>query len=113
MAYFLYIAVKLICYIAWCWVGLRVWQVSSTRFIRAAGFGRLRLAIGVASGLVIFLVFPTQRQDLLRKYVVISAPVRMGEWFILPVIMGRKSDNQTFLQSVIWRLARIVVSFAA
>jgi hypothetical protein len=113
MAYFLYIAVKLICYIAWCWVGLRVWRVSSARFIRAAGFGTLRLAIGVAFGLVIFLVFPTQRQDLLWKYVVIYAPVRMAEWFILAVIMRRKSDNQTSLKSLMWCLGGIVVSFAA
>jgi hypothetical protein len=112
MAYFLYIAVKLICYIAWCWVGLRFWQVSSPRFIKAVGFGTLRLAIGVAFGLTIFLFFPTQREDLLWKYIVIYAPVRMAEWFILALIIGRKSVNQT-LNSIMWCLGGIGVSFAA
>jgi hypothetical protein len=39
--------------------------------------------------------------------------VRMAEWFILAVIMGRKSDNQTSLKSLMWCLGGIVVSFAA
>jgi hypothetical protein len=113
MAYLIYIAVKLICYIAWCWVALRLWRVGSASFIKAAGFGVLRLAIGVAFGIAIFLVVPTQPQDLLWKYIVIYVPVRMVEWFILALIIGRKSDNQTSLNTIMWCLGGIVVSFVA
>jgi len=113
MAYLIYVAVKLICYIAWCWVGLRLWRVPPVSFTRAVGFGFLRLAIGVAFGIAIFFVVPTQPEGLLWKYIVIYAPVRMVEWFILVLIIGRKSDSQTTLNSVTWCLGGIVVSFAA
>jgi hypothetical protein len=38
--------------------------------------------------------------------------VRMAEWFILALIIGRKSVNQT-LNSIMWCLGGIGVSFAA
>ena len=113
MAYLFYIAVKLISYIAWCWVALRLWEASSTSLIRAAGFGILRLAIGVAFGLAIFFAVPTQPENVMGKYVAIYAPVRMVEWFIMALIIGRTSDNQTTLNSILWCLGGIVVSFAA
>jgi hypothetical protein len=113
MAYLFYIAVKLISYIAWCWVALRLWGASSTSLIRAAGFGILRLAIGVAFGLAIFFAVPTQPENVMGKYVAIYAPVRMVEWFIMALIIGRTSDNQTTLNSILWCLGGIVVSFAA
>jgi hypothetical protein len=113
MAYLFYIAVKLISYIAWCWVALRLWEASSTSLIRAAGFGILRLAIGVAFGLAIFFAVPTQPENVMWKYVAIYAPVRMVEWFIMALIIGRTSDNQTTLNSILWCLGGIVVSFAA
>jgi len=113
MAYLFYIAVKLISYIAWCWVALRLWEASSTSLIRAAGFGILRLAIGVAFGLAIFFAVPTQPENVMWKYVAIYAPVRMVEWFIMALIIGRTSDNETPLNSILWCLGGIVVSFAA
>ena len=113
MAYLFYIAVKLISYIAWCWVALRLWEASSTSLIRAAGFGILRLAIGVAFGLAIFFAVPTQPENVMWKYVAIYAPVRMVEWFIMALSIGRTSDHQTTLNSILWCLGGIVVSFAA
>ncbi len=113
MPYVLYVAVKLISYIAWCWVGLRLWRAGSTSLLSAAGFGILRLAIGVAFGVAIFLVVPTQPEDVIWKYVVIYTPVRVVEWFIMALIIGGASDNQTILDSVLWCLGGIVVSFAA
>src|SRR5258708_5618883 len=113
MPYVLYVAVKLISYIAWCWVGLRLWRSGSTSLLSAAGFGILRLAIGVAFGVAIFLVVPTQPEDVIWKYVVIYTPVRVVEWFIMALIIGGASDNQTILDSVLWCLGGIVGSFAA
>ena len=81
--------------------------------MRAAGFGILRLAIGVAFGLAIFFAVPTQPANVMWKYVAIYAPVRMVEWFIMTLIIGRTSDNQTTLNSILWCLGGIVVSFAA
>ncbi len=113
MPYVLYVAVKLISYIAWCWLGLRLWRAGSTSLLSAAGFGILRLAIGVAFGVAIFLVAPTQPEDVIWKYVAIYTPVRVVEWFIMALIIGRASDNHTILDSVLWCLGGIVVSFAA
>jgi hypothetical protein len=113
MAYLLYVAVKLISYTAWCWLALRLWRVHNTGFAKAAGFGVLRLAIGVVFGVAIFFVIPTQPQDLLWKYIVIYVPVRMVEWFILALIIGRQSENQTPLKIVTWCVGGVVVSFVA
>lgn len=113
MAYVLYVAVKLIFYIAWCWFGLRLWRASSSSLITAAGFGILRLAIGVVFGIVIFVLVRTQPEDVLWKYIAIYVPVRIVEWFIMVLIVGRKSDRQTAFNSIMWCLGGIVVSFAA
>jgi hypothetical protein len=112
MAYLLYVAVKLIVYIAWCWVGLRLWRVHAG-FAKAAGFGLIRLAIGVMFGIAIFFVVPAQPQDLLWKYIVIYVPVRMVEWFILALIITRTSKRQAALHTIMWCLGGIVVSFVA
>jgi len=113
MAYLLYVAVKLIAYIAWCWVGLRLWRAESASLVRAATFGVLRLAIGIVFGLVIFFAASTQAEDLAWKYVAIYAPVRLVEWFIMAMIIGQTSDNQTKLGRLLWCLGGIVVSFVA
>ncbi len=113
MAYLFYIAVKLISYIARCWVALRLWGASSTSLIRAGGFGIFRLALGVVFGIAIFFVLSTQPEDLMWKYIVVYTPLRMVEWFIMALIIGRMSDNQTTLNSILWCLGGIVVSFAA
>ena len=113
MTYFLYAAVKLICYSAWSWVGLRLWRVQNATFIKAAGFGILRLVIGIGFGLVIFFVVRTGPEDLLWKYIAIYAPVRMLEWFMLALIIGRASENRTILNSVMWCLGGVAVSFVA
>ena len=113
MATLLYVAVKLVVYIAWCWVGLRLWRVGSASFGRAAIFGILRLAIGVAFGVAIFLSGPIQPEHLAWKYIGIYAPVRMVEWLILALIIGRPSDTHRPLSVILWCLGGIVVSFAA
>jgi hypothetical protein len=113
MSYFLYVAVKLVAYSLWCWVGLRLFEAHSVSFIKASGFGLLRLCIGIAFGIAIFLLLRAQPEDLLWKYIAIYAPVRMAEWFILVLIIGRDSENQTSLKAILWCLGGIVVSFAA
>lgn len=64
MAYGFYVAVKLVAYVAWCWVGLRLWQVASASLARAIGLGLFRLVIGVAFGIAIFLILSPQPEGL-------------------------------------------------
>ena len=113
MAYLDYVAVKLLSYMAWCWLALWLWRTERVSLSNVVAFGALRLAIGVVFGVTIFLIVPAQPEDVLWKYIVIYAPVRIVEWFILVLIIGRKSDRQTALNSILWCLGGIVVSFAA
>jgi len=111
MAYVLYVAVKLIVYIGWCWVGL--WRAGSASLGRAAAFGFLRLAIGIVFGLAIFFAGPIQPEQLVWKYIGIYAPIRLVEWLILALIIGRGSAARRPLGTILWCVGGIVVSFAA
>jgi hypothetical protein len=113
MEYVIYVAVKLILYIAWCWLGLRLWRAGSAGFARATLFGILRLLIGIAFGLAIFFAASIEPEHLLSKYIAIYTPVRMVEWFILAMMIGGASETKTARNSMLWCLGGIVVSFAA
>jgi hypothetical protein len=113
MAYIVYVVVKLLAYIAWCWVGLRIWRAESASLVRASAWGVIRLAIGVGFGVMIFLAAATENQDLLWKYVAIYSPVRMLEWLILAFMIARTSRVRTARNVVLWCVGGIVVSFAA
>jgi hypothetical protein len=112
MAYLIYVVVKLACYSAWCWLGLRLWQPDAARPMRAAVFGFRRLAIGVVAGICIFFLVPAQSYNLLWKYIEIYAPVRLVEWSILALILRRKHTRGP-ATSLLWSVGGIVVSFAA
>lgn len=113
MQYVIYVLIKLAFYTAWCWIGLRLWRPDSTRWRTATAFGIFRLAIGVFFGLTIFFAVPTDRSDVLWKYLAIYTPVRMLEWLIVAWILRRKSDNKSIPATLLWCLAGIVVSFVA
>ena len=114
MPYLLYVVVKLISYIAWCWVGLRLWRRGAADIPRSAALGALRLAIGLVFGIVIFfLAGSIEAEDALWKYIAIYAPVRLVEWFILAVIIGRESYSRTPVTLMLWCIGGIVVSFVA
>jgi len=65
-------------------------------------FGLLRLTIGVAFGITIFFAASIEPEDVIWKYIAIYAPVRMVEWFIIALTIGRTSANQTTLNSILW-----------
>jgi hypothetical protein len=113
MAFVLYVAVKLISYIAWCWLALLLWRPGSAGFIRATGFGLLRLAIGVAFGITIYFMGSIEPEDVIWKYIAIYAPVRMVEWSGLAFLIARGAAVKRALSSVLWCLGGIVVSFVA
>jgi hypothetical protein len=113
MQYVIYVLIKLACYTAWCWVGLRLWQPNSSRWRKATAFGILRLAIGVFFGVAIFIAVPAQQDDVLWKYITIYAPVRLVEWLILALILRRTSENKGLATMLGWCVGGIVVSFVA
>jgi hypothetical protein len=113
MPYLLYVAVKLACYVGWCWAGLRFWQPRSSNVPMAFVFGVVRLVIGVAFGIAIFIVIPAQPSDVLWKYVTIYTPVRLVEWLIIILIMGRRAPGRTVATSLLWALGGILISFVA
>ena len=112
MAYLIYVVIKLVSYIAWCWLGLRLWRASPT-WSNAAGLGLLRLGIGIVFGVAIFFATPVQREDLLWKYLAIYAPVRLLEWLILAMIILRASFNMRLRSALFWCGGGIAVSFLA
>jgi hypothetical protein len=113
MQYLIYILIKLAFYTAWCWVGLRLWQPSSSRWRKATGFGILRLAIGVFFGVAIFITIPAQQDNVLWKYLSIYTPVRLIEWLIVASILRHRSENQNLAATLLWCAGGIVVSFVA
>ena len=113
MGYALYVAVKLIAYAAWCWYGLRLWRPTAVTLSRAMLWGVARLAIGIGFGLMIFVAFRTGPENLIGKYIAIYAPVRLLEWFILALIIGRGERKRTRTGVILWCLGGIVVSFLA
>ena len=113
MEYLLYVAVKLICYSAWCWVGLR-WLRQSSAWRGAFGYGVLRLAIGVIFGVFVFFAYQPSADRLLLKYLVIYAPIRLVEWFIIAgVFQWRGGQGIPCRKMILWSLGGILVSFAA
>jgi hypothetical protein len=69
--------------------------------------------IGVGFGVAIFFALPTDRSNLLWKYIEIYAPVRMLEWLIVVLIIRRAWNKLATISSLLWCLGGIIVSFAA
>ncbi len=113
MQYVIYVVIKLVCYVAWCWVGLRLWTPESSRLRKAAAFGVLRLGIGVFFGLAIFFTIAAQPDDVVWKYLAIYTPVRFVEWLIIAWILRRQSSLKSPTLALLWCAVGIVVSFAA
>ena len=113
MQYLIYVLIKLACYTAWCWLGLRLWQPNAPVGRKAPVFGVLRLAIGVFFGVVIFFSAGAQPDDVLWKYITIYTPVRLVEWLIIGWILFRHSENKKLATILGWCAGGIVVSFLA
>ena|SRR5215467_9726071 len=113
MGYVLYVAVKLIAYIGWCWLGLRLWRPGFASLPRGVLFGVVRLAIGIGFGVVVFFAFYTGPDNLFWKYIAIYSPIRLVEWFVMALILGQKNENRSWTGVILWCLGGILVSFLA
>jgi len=114
MSYLFYVIVKFLCYSTWCWFGLWLWRQDAATFLRASGFGLLRLGIGIVAGFSIFFLANVRPEEVLWKYLEIYAPVRLMEWFILVWVIRRKSAPTLATSgSLLWCVGGILVSFAS
>lgn len=113
MPYLFYVVVKLVCYVLWCWLGLRLWRPGDATAFHSARFGVLRLLIGIVFGFFIFFASGVTDDHLLWNYIKIYTPVRLLEWFILAWLILRNSGKRLARDAWFWCLGGIVVSFAA
>jgi hypothetical protein len=112
MAYIVYVLIKFAAYTAWCWFALRLWRPAPS-WSKATVLGLVRLVIGVVFGVAIFIAVPTQREDVLWKYLAIYTPVRLVEWSILAWIIRKGVEDERFSSALFWCLGGILVSFVA
>jgi hypothetical protein len=117
-----YVALKLAAYIVWCYVGLALFW-PERKIGLAAGFGVLRLIIGVCFGFGVFLVGGMAHLEAPKNqflmYLEIYAPVRWFEWGIMAAILSARDRGvAAFLigssnRARMWRVGGIVVSILA
>lgn len=122
--FFLYIALKLAAYIAWCWVGLS-WlnpQRPGSRRWSAVKLGLLRFALGLFFGFAIWILVSmvyTKVHASAMAYVVVYVPIRWVEWSIIGILLEPRSLSlRSFAfssggASAAWRLGGIVLSCLA
>jgi hypothetical protein len=121
LSFLLYVLVKYVAYVAWCYVGLRWMRKIALR--SALGLGLLRLLLGVFFGVGVFVVggilhlnAPTHPW---LTYFMVYAPIRWIEWSITSLLSSpADSSFQTFLRGHnerdrLWRLGGIVISHLA
>ncbi|MBZ5646543.1 MAG: hypothetical protein LAN37_04890 [Acidobacteriia bacterium] len=118
----IYIALKFLAYVMWCYVGVGLLRYERT-FRAALGYGALRVVIGVFFGIGVFVVGGMAHLEVPRNptlmYLEVYAPVRWIEWGIMAALLRRQdagvvpfligSDNQARL----WRIGGILVSIFA
>jgi hypothetical protein len=120
-----YVAVKYIAYTAWCTLGVWWLKPADKSALRAGlGFGFIRLFIGIAAGIGIFLVGGMAHlqawPNILLQYFVVYAPVRWFEWGIMELLMAKRDRSTAVVfvvggdgRSRLWRFGGILVSHLA
>jgi hypothetical protein len=91
--YPIYVLLKYLAYAGWSALGL--WQFRhAVRLSSAAGFGLLRLLIGVGFGISIFAFAAPLHLDVpsnpIPLYLAVYAPVRWVEWSLLLWLISRR-----------------------
>jgi hypothetical protein len=119
LRFWLYVALKFAAYVGWCTVGLFLVRRAVTVWT-SLRLGLLRLGIGIAFGVAIFIVGAMMHLNApahpFAVYVSVYAPVRVVEWLIIYAILLRGRFPQRPLSislTVLWVLAGVVVSFIA
>jgi hypothetical protein len=117
--YPVYVVVKYAAYAGWCYYGLRILRQKSS-IQSAAGFGLLRLFLGVGFGIGVFFLGGILHLEVpshpVTMYLAIYAPVRYVEWSILVLLLlsGNGAKRRySDLRSQLWILGGITVSHLA
>jgi hypothetical protein len=114
LGYAVYLAVKAMAYVGWCFAGLRLLDPGrAAPWRRALGLGLARLGRGIVLGLVIFLAALSMNnatRNAPLTYVSIYVPVRIVEWMILHVFVARETLGA---KSALWVLGGVVISCLA
>jgi len=129
----IYVLAKFVAYAVWCAVGIQLLRSSeraaneplmsadatssSKKWLLAAGYGLLRLLMGVFFGIVIWLVgtmvagslWKAPQRDFIT-YLLVYVPVRWVEWTILAWILARNSPQRIGYG---WRFGGIAISCLA
>jgi hypothetical protein len=129
----LYVLVKFIAYTVWCGLGIGLlWSLeraanvrlataagtsSQRKWFLAAGYGFLRLLMGVFFGILIWIlgsmvatnIWNAPHRDVIT-YLAVYVPVRFVEWSILAWIMARNSAGGIGYG---WRFGGIAISCLA
>ncbi|HYL85146.1 MAG TPA: hypothetical protein VE263_12995 [Candidatus Angelobacter sp.] len=129
----LYAVAKFIAYTVWCAVGIGLlWSLeraanvqlaaaagtsSQRKWLLAAGYGFLRLLMGIFFGILIWIlgtmlavnIVNAPHRDVIT-YLAVYVPVRWVEWTILAWIIARNSANRIGYG---WRFGGIAISCLA
>jgi hypothetical protein len=111
----LYVSAKLATYSAWSWLGLRLLAPRAANLGRAIGYGLVRLAIGICFGILVFIFYRTDNENLFAKYLAIYIPIRFVEWGLLAIfILQTQGIRQGHWGRILaWIAGGILASFAA
>ncbi len=111
----LYVLVKFAAYTAWCALALRILDGRGPHDVRGALlWGALRLLLGVAVGLFIFvaaLSMNNATRNAPLTYVAIYIPVRIAEWLLMDVLIRRRAFAWT--RDLAWIAGGVVISSLA
>ena len=114
LGYAVYVVVKCIAYMSWCFVGLRLLAPERLRPLRrAAGLGVARLGLGVVVGVFIFfaaLSMNNATRNAPLTYLAIYVPVRIVEWGIFHFLVSRTVQ---WPRSPAWIVGGVAVSCLA
>jgi hypothetical protein len=121
LGFAIYLAVKAIAYVGWCFAGVRLLDPGrAAPFRRAVGLGLARLGLGIVLGLFIFLAALSMNnatRNAPLTYVAIYVPVRIVEWMILRVFMTRNplgvARETLWAKSAFWVGGGVVISCLA
>jgi hypothetical protein len=111
----LYVSAKLATYSAWSWLGLRLLAPRAANLGRAIGYGLVRVVIGIGFGILVFLFYRTDNENLLAKYLAIYIPIRFVEWGLLAIfiLQVQAIQERRWRRILAWVAGGIPASFAA
>ena len=111
----MYVLAKLATYSAWSWLGLRLLAPRAANLGRAIGYGLARLAIGIVFGILVFLFYRTDNENLFAKYLAIYIPIRFVEWGLLAIfiLQVQAIQERRWRRILAWIAGGILASFAA